>query len=107
MQEIVFDHEGTVTEVRESDYAGRPYRAFYLTRVGKPGSPRPVAIEAALGLMGFDRIVLDEELSGDGRWHMAAFDSDSRGVARDERVRQLQELSQQTGSNFDGGVIVG
>ena len=36
---------------------------------------RPVATEAALVDLGVRDIVTDEELTGDGHWHLAAFDS--------------------------------
>jgi Regulator of ribonuclease activity B len=49
-----------------------PVRVTYFLRLGSPGD-RPVATEEALSAMGITDVTVDEEISGDGWWHVAAF----------------------------------
>lgn len=49
-----------------------PVTVTYFFGLGSSGH-RPVATEEALSAMGFTDVVVDEEISGDGWWHVAAF----------------------------------
>lgn len=49
-----------------------PVRVTYFFGLGSPGD-RPVATEEALSAMGITDVVVDEEISGDGWWHVATF----------------------------------
>ena len=49
-----------------------PVEVTYFFGLGSPGD-YPVATEEALSAMGITRVVVDEEISGDGWWFVAAF----------------------------------
>jgi len=49
-----------------------PVKVTYVFVLESPG-PRPDATEEALLAMGAAEVVVDEEVSGDGWWHVAAF----------------------------------
>ena len=49
-----------------------PVEVTYFFGLGSPGDP-PVATEEALSAMGITRVTVDEEISGDGWWFVAAF----------------------------------
>jgi hypothetical protein len=73
--------------------------------LSSPGA-RPVAAEAALADLGIWDVVADEELTGDGHWHLAAFDSlrlAPETVRR--REEQLHRLAQVTNVRYDGGKV--
>jgi hypothetical protein len=49
-----------------------PVKVTYFFGLGSPGD-RPDATEEALSAMGITDVTVDEEISGDGRWFVAAF----------------------------------
>ncbi|MGI5170393.1 ribonuclease E inhibitor RraB [Spirillospora sp. CA-253888] len=50
-----------------------PVGVTHFFGLADPPGPEPVAARAALHAAGAGEVVLDEEVSGDGHWHAAAF----------------------------------
>jgi hypothetical protein len=68
-------------------------------------SPRaqPVATETALAELGMLEVVADEELTGDGYWHLAAFGSLMLTAMAIRQVEeQMTDLAVTTGVRYDG-----
>jgi hypothetical protein len=67
-----------------------------------PG-PRPNATEEALSAMGFTDVVVNEEISGDGWWHVAAFTTlRLTPEAVHESKLQMMGLAVTTGIRYHG-----
>jgi len=67
---------------------------------------RPDATEEALSAMGVEEVVVDEEISGDGWWHVAAFTTlrlnpETIRAAK----RQMTQLAAVTGVRYDGWTV--
>ncbi|GLY88172.1 ribonuclease E inhibitor RraB [Actinoallomurus iriomotensis] len=104
------DDEGFTTRGRlqrdRAMMAGRdmssPVGVTHFFSVNAPGA-RPVVAEAALVDLGVRDIVADEELTGDGHWHLAAFDSlllSPETILR--REEQMHHLAWATDVRYDG-----
>ncbi|HEX6527625.1 MAG TPA: ribonuclease E inhibitor RraB [Streptosporangiaceae bacterium] len=79
-----------------------PVRVTYFFGLGSPGS-RPGAAEEALSAMGVAEVVVDEEISGDGRWHVAAVTTlRLTPEAIREAKRQMMRLAVATGIRYHG-----
>lgn len=79
-----------------------PVGVTHFFSLNTPGA-RPVATEAALVDLGVRDIVTDEELTGDGHWHLAAFDSlllAPETVLRCEE--QMHRVARATDVRYDG-----
>ena len=79
-----------------------PVRVTYFFGLESPGS-RPDATEEALSAMGVAEVVVDEEISGDGRWHVAAFTTlrlTPETIC--EAKRQMMRLAAATGIRYHG-----
>jgi len=79
-----------------------PVRVTHFFSLGSPAS-RPDAAEEALSTMGVAEVVVDEEVSGDGRWHIAA--STTLRLTPDEireSVHQMTMLGASVGIRYDG-----
>ena len=79
-----------------------PVRVTYFFGLESPGS-RPDATEEALLAMGVAEVVVDEEISGDGWWHVAAFTT-LRLTPETIRgsKRQMMQLAVATGVRYHG-----
>jgi hypothetical protein len=79
-----------------------PVRVTHFFGLESPGS-RPDATEEALSAMGVAEIVVDEEISGDGRWHVAAFTT-LRLTPEEirESKQQMMRLAAATGIRYHG-----
>jgi Regulator of ribonuclease activity B len=79
-----------------------PVRVTYFFGLESPGS-RPDATEEALSAMGVAEVVVDEEISGDGRWHVAAFATlRLTPEAIREAKREMMRLAVATGIRYHG-----
>jgi hypothetical protein len=79
-----------------------PVRVTHFFSSNTPGA-RPVAAEAALVDLGVRDIITDEELTGDGHWHLAVFDSlvlAPEPVLR--REEQMHHVARATDVRYDG-----
>ena len=79
-----------------------PVRVMYFFGLESPGS-RPDATEEALFAMGAEEVVVDEEVSGDGWWHVAAFTTlrlTPEAVRKSKQ--QMMQLAVATGIRYDG-----
>ncbi len=75
-----------------------PDTIYYFSAFDAPGSDPPHALVGALKQCGFE-VVADEELSGDGFWHVAAIDRGGRtGAVPDE----LRRIASDHGASYDG-----
>jgi hypothetical protein len=79
-----------------------PVGVTHFFSLGSPGS-RPDATEDALSAMGVADVVVDEEISGDGYWHVAAFTTlRLTPEAIRESMRQMMLLAVATGIRYNG-----
>lgn len=79
-----------------------PVRVTYFFGLESPGS-RPDATEEALFAVGVAEVVVDEEISGDGWWHVAAFTTlRLTPEAIRESKRQMMRLAVATGIHYHG-----
>src|ERR1700751_1882515 len=79
-----------------------PVRVTYFFGLESPGS-RPDATEEALSAMGVAEVVVDEEILGDGRWHVAAFATlRLTPEAIREAKREMMRLAVATGIRSHG-----
>jgi hypothetical protein len=79
-----------------------PVEVTYFLGLDSPGA-RPDATEEALSAMGITDVVVDEEISGDGWWHVAAFPM--LQLTPDEIVgakRLMMRLAVATGIRYHG-----
>ena len=63
-----------------------------------PGSPPPNALMHELRWLGLE-VIADEELTGDGFWHVAAFERGHNGSVRAEALR---DAAANNGASYDG-----
>lgn len=92
-------HDRAVVAGRDTS---APVRVTHFFSLGSPGS-RPDAAKEALSAMGVAEVVVDEEISGDGWWHIAA--SAALRLTPDEireSMRQMTLLGATTGIRYDG-----
>jgi Regulator of ribonuclease activity B len=79
-----------------------PVGVTHFFSLASPGA-RPVATDTALAELGKLEVVADEELTGDGYWHVAAFGSLMlTGVAIRQVEAQMNNLAGITGVRYDG-----
>lgn len=79
-----------------------PVRVTYFFGLESPGS-RPNATEEALSAIGVAEVIVDEEISGDGWWHVTAFTTLRLSPeAIRESERQMMRLAVATGVRYDG-----
>lgn len=79
-----------------------PVGVTYFFGLESPGS-RPDATEEALSAMGVADVVVDEEISGDGWWHVAAFTTlRLTPEAVRESKRQMMRVAAATGIRYHG-----
>jgi hypothetical protein len=74
----------------------------YFFGLGSPGD-YPVATEEALSAMGITRVTVDEEISGDGWWFVAAFPTvqlTPEAIVGAKRL--MMRLAVATGIRYDG-----
>lgn len=67
-----------------------PVRVTHFFGLASPGS-RPDAAEEALSAMGVTEVVVDEEISGYGWWHIAAFTT--LRLTADEIRKSMQQMT--------------
>jgi hypothetical protein len=64
---------------------------------------RPDEVERALRELGITDVVMDEELAGDGYWHVAAFTTLLlTTLDAGQAEQQMELLAQTTGTAYDG-----
>ena len=79
-----------------------PVRVTHFFGLESP-SLRPDVTEEALSAMGVAEVVVDEEISGDGRWHVAAFTTlRLTPETIREAKRQMMRLAVATGIRYHG-----
>ena len=79
-----------------------PVTVTHFFALESPGS-RPDATEEALSAMGVAEVIADEEISGDGWWHVAAFTTlRLTPEAVHESKRQMMRLAVATGIRYHG-----
>jgi Regulator of ribonuclease activity B len=79
-----------------------PVEVTYFFGLGSPGD-YPVATEEALSAMGITRVTVDEEISGDGWWFVAAFamlQLTPEAIVGAKRL--MMRLAVATGIRYDG-----
>jgi hypothetical protein len=79
-----------------------PVGVTHFFSLSSPGA-WPVATEAALADLGVRDVIADEELTGDGYWHLAAFDFLllAPGTVH-RREEQMHHLARVTDVRYDG-----
>jgi len=79
-----------------------PVEVTYFFGLESPGA-RPVATEEALSAMGVTDVVVDEEITGDGWWFVAAFTAVRlTPEAIRESKQQMMRLAAATGIRYNG-----
>ncbi|MET9225953.1 ribonuclease E inhibitor RraB [Lentzea sp. NPDC003310] len=63
----------------------------------------PAAVVDALRELGITEVVVDEEVTGDGFWHVAAFGSlPSDEAAVSDTERRMRRIAQDADARYDG-----
>jgi hypothetical protein len=73
-------------------------RTHFFSAFDVPGSPPPNALMHELRGLGLE-VIADEELTGDGFWHVAAFE---RGHIGSVGAEALRDAAVNNGASYDG-----
>ena len=73
-------------------------KVHYFSAFDVPGSQPPELLMHALRGLGLE-VIADEELTGDGFWHVAAFE---RGPGEPVEPEALREAAANNGASYDG-----
>lgn len=97
------EDERELAELLELRPVGSVQRvALYFSRFREAGSPPPADFVLELERQGFEAVA-DEELTGDGFWHVAAFRREPVDESHLRRVlREAQALAISNGAQYDG-----
>jgi hypothetical protein len=64
---------------------------------------RPEAVVRALSVLGITDVTVDEEVTGDGYWHVAAFATCLLAVSEASRIEhRMEQIAQEANATYDG-----